>query len=477
MPGHRRRTGRHSIQHRSPARRGAAAALAASLLLLAGCATTEDGLRVGGRVEDRTDTVSAPALLAVAPDPNAGFTPTAGTPQAPTPIAAVLVTDAAPLGTRVKRGDAVAHVDSAVQDAALAAAQADAELAARRVDLLDSSAADVRDQRKDLRAKRRDLVTAIDTLTTTRPDLVKTRADLLAQQVQLNATLPTLAAQRVEVAQGVATLTASRDQLRATIATLCAQRGTLAAAPDSPEKVAGLAQLDAALAQARAGLLQVTTAYEQAAAGLAQLDAGIATATAGAQQLAAGLVQVTQGIGTVDANLTTARTGLGTIDDGLDQLADAESALVDAAELARVTSRASIVGLGRAEQQQSLTTLVAPADGVVVRTSLPGDVVAPGAPVVVVRPDAAASVTAWVAPDAAARLCVGDGATVATDWGTTHRATVARVGVRAEYPPTAQATDEIHLTRAVAVTVTLDTDALPPGAPVDLTLTACRKEN
>ena len=66
---------------------------------------------------------------------------------------------------------------------------------------------------------------------------------------------------------------------------------------------------------------------------------------------------------------------------------------------------------------------------------------------------------------------------VATDWGTTHAAAVSRIGVRADYPPTAQATDEIHLTRAVAVSVALAAGSLPAGAPVDLTFTACRKEN
>ena len=90
--------------------------------------------------------------------------------------------------------------------------------------------------------------------------------------------------------------------------------------------------------------------------------------------------------------------------------------------------------------------------------------------------DAAASVTAWLAPDAAARLCPGATGTVRTDWGATHSVTVARVGVRADYPPTAQATDDVHLTRAVSVTVTLDSgETLPPGAPVDLTLIPCKE--
>jgi hypothetical protein len=52
-------------------------------------------------------------------------------------------------------------------------------------------------------------------------------------------------------------------------------------------------------------------------------------------------------------------------------------------------------------------------------------------------------------------------------------AMVTLIGDQADYPPTAFATDEVHLTRAVPVRLTLTRSSgqphpLPPGAPVDL---------
>jgi hypothetical protein len=50
---------------------------------------------------------------------------------------------------------------------------------------------------------------------------------------------------------------------------------------------------------------------------------------------------------------------------------------------------------------------------------------------------------------------------------------ITLIGDRADYPPTAFATDEVHLTRAIPVRLTLTRSSgqpqpLPPGAPVDI---------
>jgi hypothetical protein len=50
---------------------------------------------------------------------------------------------------------------------------------------------------------------------------------------------------------------------------------------------------------------------------------------------------------------------------------------------------------------------------------------------------------------------------------------ITLIGDRADYPPTAFATDEVHLTRAVPVRLTLTSSSgqgqsLPPGSPVDI---------
>ena len=50
--------------------------------------------------------------------------------------------------------------------------------------------------------------------------------------------------------------------------------------------------------------------------------------------------------------------------------------------------------------------------------------------------------------------------------------TVTLIGDRADYPPSSNVTDEVHLTRAVPVDVTTQ-NPLPPGVPVEVTLRGC----
>lgn len=424
------------------------ATLAAALaVLLVGCASPATPAATG-RVDARTHVVAAPALLAGVPDPEAGLTPTPNRPRATaTPIAAVRVTDAVPLGTHVRAGDPVAHLDATTQDAALVAARADADLAARRVELLDATAADLRDKRADLLDQRSRVRDGIDTLTSKRAELRTARTGLVAKRAELDAQLPALEANRAAAAKALAALTAQRAQLDA--------------APPSPQRDAALAALEPPLTKARAGQKR--------------LDAALAQARAGRVELATGLATLDAGLRTIEANLAKARDGLRKLDDGLADLAAAAAQLADATELARLAADATALAITHATEQQGLTTLAAPVDGVVVRTSSTGDVVAPGAPVVEIRPTGGATVTTWLPARDAAGACAGGAATVTTDWGGSHPATVATVGVRADYPPTAQATDEVHLARAVLVTLTL-ADPLPPGAPVDVTLSPC-KEN
>ncbi len=429
-------------------RTGSWVAVAAAFALVSGC-TASPSLHATGRVDDSVDRVVVPAVLAVSPNVNAGFSPTPSVPVQPAPVPAVRVLDAVAVGTHVSAGDAVAHLDASALDAAVDASRADSALADARIALLLANRDDVVSKRADLKTKRSDVLTALDKLADARATLLANQTTLRGKQQQLDAQLAALRTKRAQVATTIASLTAQRDALAAT--------------PDSPARTAGLAKLDAALTQAKAGL--------------AQLDAGLKQATAGAAQLASGLAQIETGLATVASNRAKATDGLTKIDDGLAKLDDASTTLTNAHELAVISSRGAKVAVARAEQQRTLATLIAPADGVVTATSQPGDVLAPGASVVTIRPDAAASVTVWVAPGTASRLCAGSDASVRTDWGATYPATVARIGVRADYPPTSQATDDIHLTRAVAVTLTLAAGAaLPPGAPVDLTLSTC-KEN
>jgi X-X-X-Leu-X-X-Gly heptad repeat protein len=212
-----------------------------------------------------------------------------------------------------------------------------------------------------------------------------------------------------------------------------------------------------ALSQARAGLAQLDAAAKQVSQGLAQIEKGRAQAKQGATQLSQGLTKLDQGVRTIRDNVGKARDGRAKLNDGLSKLADAATQLSHAQDLAKTRIPAATAALGRAEDQLRLTTLTAPASGVVVAAAQAGDVLRPG-------------------PSQAALLCVGSNVSVATDWGTTHAAHVTRIGVEAEYPPTSQATDEVHLTRAIRVTITIhDQDAPPPGAGVDLTFEPCKE--
>ena len=49
---------------------------------------------------------------------------------------------------------------------------------------------------------------------------------------------------------------------------------------------------------------------------------------------------------------------------------------------------------------------------------------------------------------------------------------VSRILPLAAYPPSYHTTDQVHLTRAVPVEVTVDSP-LPPGVPADLQLSVC----
>ena len=108
--------------------------------------------------------------------------------------------------------------------------------------------------------------------------------------------------------------------------------------------------------------------------------------------------------------------------------------------------------------------------GPVARTTAFAVRVAPGATVAELSSPAHV-VELWLAPAQADRVCVGDAASIA--WGASPTGTISRILPEAQYPPTYHTTDEVHLTRAVPVEVTVSA-GLPPGVPVDVQLTPCR---
>jgi multidrug resistance efflux pump len=125
--------------------------------------------------------------------------------------------------------------------------------------------------------------------------------------------------------------------------------------------------------------------------------------------------------------------------------------------------------------QISLTELASPTDGVVVAAASLGAQLAPGAPVVTIRATAPSTVTAWLAPAQWDQICPGDSADITGDWmapGDGVAATVSTISPTAEYPPTSTTTDEVHLTRAIEVTIQA-TAPLPPGLPVQISIDGC----
>ena len=189
------------------------------------------------------------------------------------------------------------------------------------------------------------------------------------------------------------------------------------------------------------------------------------------------IAKLEAGIAKLDSGLSQARTGLSKLSEASATIADARAQLRDLRDLARVAADGSTVGVDVARYQLALATLVSPTDGTLVSIVPAGTVLAPGATAAVVRRAGPPRVETWLSPEDAARVSVGDAATVSADWFGTAESGVGRVskiGLRAEHPPTSFATKDVHMTRAIPVEVTVVPDPglpfLPPGAPVDLVI-------
>lgn len=409
-------------------------ALATGLcLVLAGCAAPAAGIEVTGTVDDLTAVVVVPSLAVPAVSLDAGFGTTSG-PHNPvtgrTATAASTVAASFGLGTRarlsdvvvregdtVQAGQAVATTDTATHRAALAAAKADAAAAAAQVDVLAAAIDTTYDKEADVRDARDKVTDAIETIRDTRAKLLRTRKTLTRALPQLEAALA---------------------QVEAMIS---------AYPPVPPPGYPSLAELQAKAAQLRAQRAKVK----------------------------AGLKQIRQALPRLAAGLKKAKAGLARIDDGLADLGDARGTLRDLRELAQLQARSMTVPIDLVRTQLALAELTSPVAGVVVSVASAGDVLAPGATVVVVRETGPSTVTAWLSPAQLAGVCLGDPARITGDWmaGEGLDATLTRIGTRADYPPTSVATDEVHLTRAVEVVLTAS-GQLPAGVPVQISLQGCR---
>lgn len=405
-------------------------------LSLAGCAGPARTIQVVGTVDDTTDTVSMPNLAAPAVNLDAGFASasnTGTTDPAAASAAGTASTTATTYGfastwmiakVAVKQGDSVragqvvATVDTRALAAQLKAAKADRRVAADQLDVLDANLADLAGKADDLAKAKKTVQAAIRTLTRTlstlkkaQPQLIAARADLARQ---LASAKDLLAHYPPVPPPGMPT----PDQLRAAISKLSA----------------AIAGLDAKLAQIRIAVPKLTS------------------------------------------GLAKARTALSTMDTATAKLSDARSTLRDVRRLAGIAADSADVPVALAQVQLDRAVLTAPSAGVVTDIAAVGDQLAPGATVASIRPAQPEPVTAWLSPAQRAQVCVGDRAHISGDWmpaGSSVPATLVSIAPTMEYPPSSTTTDETHLTRAVKVRFTT-TAALPPGAPVEISLPGCR---
>ncbi len=452
--------------------------LALGLTVVSGCAAGQDSLVVVGTVNTELVTIQAPTLEWPRPNLDAGFAPSSTARASGAKAGASGATSAAtsdlarrsddparvlsgwstraPLksvevsqGQRVSAGQVVARFDVSALRAAVAARQADEAVATARRGVLEAAIEKTSTAEADLNANRAKVATALATATRARTDLVAKRAQATRAQADLSAKLAAA---------------------RAALAKLQA----LAAGPNAPDP----AQLQAQIAQLRAGIAQLTNGLAQVRVGITRINAGLAK---------------------IEAGQAKATSALGQMDRGLERIVEGRATLRRQRPLVDVAIEAAATATAQARRQEELATLTAPVDGIVVDVANPGDLLAPGAAVVTIRPSTRPAATAWLSPDQLGRTCVGATARVSGDWmapGQGYAAAVSRIGDAATYPPTSQATQEVHLTRAVQVEVTVtsggppdatdgtstDTDGdlanreattLPPGVPVEITLQPC----
>jgi multidrug efflux pump subunit AcrA (membrane-fusion protein) len=450
-------------------------ALAASLVIgLSGCGGP-GRISVSGNVDDDLVMVQAPQLEIPQPDLDAGFAPASGETSSPVTarttlgswhrVAAVEVIE----GDEVQAGQVLVRLDSEALRANVSVARADAKVAASQVPVLNSAIDKTYDKEHDVNSALKKINKAIRQLKSTRTTLAAQLSQARRQLPQLEAQLAQVQRQRQQARDKLRQVNQQLAELKSVVAQLPAPRPTAptpSVAPASPNRqqlLAQLAKLRQARSQLQSGLTQLTTAEAQLSTAIARLRSGI-------PRLENAIGKIDDGLGKAGSQRTKLRKAK-------TKIIDARSELRRTRKLAAVAAQAATVGIDVAENQKLLATVTAPASGLVVYAAPKGQVVAAGATVAKIREAAPNSVTTWLSPVQVAQICLGSQASLHADWlrtGELLDAEVTLVGDRADYPPTSFATDEVHLTRAVPVRLTLTGLAgdphpsLPPGAPVDI---------
>lgn len=365
-------------------------------------------IAVAGDVRVEENVVRAPVITAPTPDFTVGI-PTTATPSAKK-------RGGAPTPAR---GPQVAGVLSSVlvsQGAHVTTGQPVAQIDTTMLDLGVASAQAGADK---ARASIEVLDNNVSKLRDARSKLVKARTKLIAARASLAATYTAVVKARADL----------RVQIAGIEALIAQPGGPPPHIPPYPVLLAGMKSVDTSLTAAIAGIKT----------GLAAMDAGLAKM----------------------------RSGLAQMNDALTQLAGVR-------ELAEANIRAQDVAVQLAKARRSAATITAPVSGVVTFARMAGTTVMVGAPVVRIRPDVPTRVDTYLTAEQLALVKVGTPATVDFDSnpGSPLTGHIAVIGSAAVVPPTGFPTAIVHMTRAVRVTIELDSgQTAPPGTPVDVMIT------
>ena len=449
---------------------------------LFGCAVS-NRILVSGNVDDDLVVVQAPQIEVPEPDLNAGFadaeavTPGLPTTSGQTAAGRVPQSTATPIGSwsriatvevregdHVQAGQVLVRFDAEALRANLSVAHADAKVAASQVPVLDSAIDKTYDKEHSVKSALKKINNAIRQLRSTRAKLSGQLSQAMRELTQLEAKRAQVQGQRQQLRDNLRQVDQHLGELQTALAQLPPTATTPSAVPASPNReklLAALTKLQQGRTQLQSGLKQLTPAEAQLTTALGQLRTGIP--------------KLENAIAKIDAGLAKARTQQAKLHKARTKIIDARAELRRTRKLAVVAADAATVAVHVAENQKLLATVNAPASGVVVHAPAVGDVLATGATVATIRKGDATSLTTWLSAAQLAQVCVGSPASVHADWmtGEPLDAMVTLIGDQADYPPTAFATDEVHLTRAVPVRLTLTRSSgqphpLPPGAPVDL---------
>ncbi|MBM4423386.1 MAG: HlyD family efflux transporter periplasmic adaptor subunit [Chloroflexi bacterium] len=163
------------------------------------------------------------------------------------------------------------------------------------------------------------------------------------------------------------------------------------------------------------------------------------------------------------------------------RLAAAETALIaakaaasdDRLETAKAQVELAQAALGVLDVQIAKLTLLAPADGIVLSRAVePGEVILPGAILLVVADLSRLTITVYVPEDRYGAISLGQTATVTVDSfpDETFTATVAHIADQAEFTPRNVQTTEGRKTTVFAIDLSIDNPEgkLKPGMPADV---------